>query len=117
MAGHSEEFLRLMTDAKIKIIDFHCPKKAIDLNNVDIEKILIYDESAHGKKKEIDSIGYTKDEKTRPLVVRLHEQVNGYRHELKKNKNIFPVVAPEKLLEKYKSICDKISSTMEKEFN
>lgn len=41
-------------DVQIKKIEFYCSKKAIYENNGDVGKILISNEFAHGKNKEIN---------------------------------------------------------------
>ena len=60
-----QQFLKYAGD-EIQKKNFHSSKKAVNVNNVNIEGILISDEFAHGKNKETDAkyfIGYQNDKK------------------------------------------------------
>ena len=99
-------------DADIKKIEFHCSKKTVNVNNVDVEKLLVSDEFTYGSNKERDAkhfIKYKQVKKIRPLV-------SGYRNKFKKNKCISFLSKDKLLLGKYEMIWDTIRSIMGKEF-
>ena len=72
-------------------MEFHCSKKLIPIDDIDVEKKLGSNDFACSKNKETYVkyfIGYKKVEEIRPLVVRLNQQRIGYLHEFKRTKYI-----------------------------
>lgn len=64
-------------------------KKAINVKNVDVEKILISDEFAYEKNKETDGkyfIRYKKSEQIRPVAIRLPQMSRYLKDKLKETK-------------------------------
>ena len=86
----TNEFLKF-DDFKIEKIMFYCFKKAIMVNNVKVEKILISNEFAYGKNKETNGKYFIRykndDEKIRALVVKLPQMI-GYPNEYRKTKYV-----------------------------
>ena len=74
----ANEFLKF-NDFKIEEIMFYCFKKAVMVNNVNVEKILISNEFAYGKNKETNGKYFIRykndDEKIGALVVKLLQMI------------------------------------------
>ena len=90
-------------------------KKAIDIEDVDIEIILVSGEFVYDKNKKVDAkcfIGY-KAGKNRPLFITL-PQMSGRLKKYKLNQCMSFEIKDEKLLEKYRSIWNTISNIIKK---
>ena len=73
---------------------FHCSKKAVNLNKVNIEKVLIFDEFTYVKKQRNGCkyfIGYKTDQKITPLFIKL-QQMTGFFNKFEKTDYISFVV-------------------------
>ena len=73
----------------LKKMERYYSKKAINVKNVDVEKILISDEFAYEKNKEKDGkyfIRYKKSEQIRPVAIRLPQMSRYLKDKLKETK-------------------------------
>ena len=98
---------------------FHNNKSLINTNEIEINKIVLFDKTSYGNKGSFKPyIGYRhKDETFSPLNVKL-PQLTGYiEHFNNGNKLINFLVADKELLKKYNEIWNKIKTLFKKEFD
>ena len=87
-------------------------KKTVNVNNVDVEKLLVSDEFTYDKNKERDAKHFSKYKK----VKKIRPLVSGYRNKFKKNKCISFLSKDKLLLGKYEMIWDRSETSWEKNF-
>ena len=93
---------------------FHACKQAIDLNLVDINKIVISDKFKHRDKGFKYFIGYKDDNIVRPLCIIL-PQMSGYiKHFEHGGKNMSFMIEDDSVLVKYNEIWNKIKDIKHK---
>ena len=95
----TKQFLKFV-DIEIEKKKFHSSKKAIGVNNVDVEKVFVCHEIVCGKNKEADAerfIEYQIGKKTRPLFIML-PQMSRYSYKAEKIQCMPFVINGEKLL-------------------
>ena len=88
------------SDTEIEKKKSYSSTKVIDVNKVDVEKILVSDELAYGKKKETDAkyfIGNKTGKKNRSLFIKLSKMMR-YINKVEESQYISLVIKYEKLL-------------------
>ena len=73
MSGKNIDF----EDRKIKKSDFYKNKKIINIDSIDVNKILVSKEESYGTKNSFKYIGYNDNDVIRPLCIKL-SQMTGY---------------------------------------
>ena len=97
--------------------EFHKSKQTIDLNLVDIRKIVISDKFKHNDNGFKYFIGYKEDDIVEPLCIIL-PQMSGYiKYFENGGKNMSFVIKDDDLLDKYNEIWDKIKETLNIKFH
>ena len=91
-------------DKKIKKIDFSKNKKAFQIDDIDINKILVSKKEPYGTKNALKYIiGYNDNDVIRPLCVRL-PQMTGFAKKFNKNVTISFRVKNKQFLKNYNKI-------------
>ena len=104
-------------DKKINKSNFYKNKKLFHLDDIDVNKILVYKKEPYGKKSSFKYfIGYSDNGNIRPLCIRLPQMV-GYVKCFDSNKTISFKVIDKKLLRKYTKMWERVSSLMNIEFD
>ena len=99
-------------DTEVKKSGFHKSKCPIDINKVNIGKIMISNEVSYGKKGFKCFVEYSDDNKTKPLCIMLPKMI-GYVKHFGETKYMSFLIEDEELLKEYKNkVRDKISSIM-----
>ena len=103
-------------DKKIKKIDFSKNKKAFQIDDIDINKILVSKKELYGTKNALKYIiGYNDNDVIRPLCVRL-PQMTGYARKLDENAAISFKAKNKQLLKNYNKIWEKVEKLMSVDF-
>ena len=99
---------------------FHKTTTSINIDEVDVNKITLFDKTSYGNKSSFKyGIGYIHKNEAllSPLNIKL-QQLNGYtKHFDDNNKYVNFLVNNKELLKKYNEIWDKIKSLTKKEFD
>ena len=99
-------------DKKIKKSDFHKNKKACQIDDIDVNKILVSKKEPYGKNNSlIYFIGYNDNDVIRPLCLRL-PQMTGYAKKFNENATMSFRVNNKQLLKNYNKIWEKIEKLM-----
>ena len=102
---------------KVNKKEFHRAKKAIDLDLVDTDKIVVSDRFKHSEEGSKYFIGYHKDEIVKPLCVIL-PQMNGYiKYFDNGGKNMSFLIKNSEVWEKYEEIWDVIKNKLNIKFH
>ena len=113
MSGKTLKF----DNIEVNIKEFHASKQAIDLNLVDINKIIISDKFKHIDKGFKYLIGYKDDNIVRPLCIIL-PQMSGYiKYPENGEKNMSFMIKDDSTLAKYNEIWNKIRKTLNIKFH
>ena len=98
---------------------FHNNKSSISINEIEINRIILFDKTSYGNKGSFKHyIGYRhKDETFSPLNVKLPQLTRYAKHFNNGDKLINFLVADKELLKKYNEILDKIKILLKKEFD
>ena len=105
-------------DKKIKKRDFYKNKKAFQIDDIDVNKMLVSKKEPYQKRTTKNAlkyfIGYNNDV-IRPLLVRL-PQITGYFKKFNENVTMSFRVNNKQLLEKYNKIWEKVEKLMRIDF-
>ena len=105
-------------DKKIKKRDFYKNKKAFQIDDIDVNKMLVSKKEPYQKRTTKNAlkyfIGYNNDV-IRPLLVRL-PQITGYFKKFNENVTMSFRVNNKQLLEKYNKIWEKVEKLMRVDF-
>ena len=113
MSGKTLKFDNIQVNKK----EFHASKQTIDVNLVDINKIVISDKFKHSDKCFKYFIGYKDDNIVRPLCIIL-PQMSGYIKYLETGgKSMSFMIEDDSILNKYNEICNKIKRTLTIKFH
>ena len=108
-----------MAIKKIKKSEFYKSKKAFQIDDVDVNKILVSKKEPYGTKNALKYfIGYNDNDVIRPLCLRL-SKTTGYINEFNENKNTIIMslrVNDEQLFKKYNKIWKKVEKLMRIDF-
>ena len=86
---------------KNKKSDFYINKKVVKIDDIGINKILVFKEEPYGTKNSLKNlIGYNDNDAIRPLCVRL-PQMTGYIRKFDGNATMSFKISNKKLLKKY----------------
>ena len=86
---------------KNKKSDFYINKKVVKIDDIGINKILVFKEEPYGTKNSLKNlIGYNDNDVIRPLCVRL-PQMTGYIRKFDGNATMSFKISNKKLLKKY----------------
>ena len=103
-------------DKKIKKIDFYKNKKAFQIYDIDINKILVSKKEPYGTKNVLKCIiGYNDNDVIRPLCVRL-PQMTGYAKKFNENATMSFRVNNKQLLKNYNKIWEKVEKLLKIDF-
>ena len=106
-------------DKKIKKSDFYKNKKAFQIDDIDVNKILVSKKEPYGTKNALKYfIGYNDNDVIRPLCLKL-SKMTGYINEFNENKNTIIMslrVNDEQLFKKYNKIWKKVEKLMRIDF-
>ena len=103
-------------DKKIKKIYFSKNKKAFQIDDIDINKILISKKEPYGTKNALKYIiGYNDNDVIRPLCVRL-PQMTGFAKKFNKNVTISFRVKNKQFLKNYNEIWEKVEKLLKIDF-
>ena len=104
-------------DKKIKTSDFYKIKKVINIDSIDVNKILVSKEEPYGTKNSFKYfIGYNDNDVIRPLCIKL-SQMTGYVRTFEGNTTMSFKIRDKQLLKKYNQIWKKIEKLLKIEFN
>ena len=94
-------------DKKIKKSDFYKNKKVAKIDDVDVNKILVFKEEPYGTKNSFKYfIGYNDNDVIRPLCIKL-SQMSGYVRTFESNATMSFKISNKQLLKKYNEIWKK----------
>ena len=97
-------------DKKIKTSDFYKIKKVINIDSIDVNKILVSKEEPYGTKNSFKYfIGYNDNDVIRPLCIKL-SQMTGYVRTFEGNTTMSFKIRDKQLLKKYNQIWKKIEN-------
>ena len=106
------EKILIFSNAAIIKNTFHRSNQPIDINKLDINKIVISDKDSFKY-----FIGYRSNDDIRPLCIKL-PQISGYAKYFDSNKKYINFsVSDKKLLKAYNAIWGEVTTLMKKEFN
>ena len=107
MSGESIIF----DDKKIKKCNFHKNNKLVKIDDIDVDKILVSKKESYGTNTSFKYfIGYSDNDGIKPLCIKLAQH-------FETNKTMSFEVIVNKLLKKYISSLEKISSLVGKKFD
>ena len=99
-------------DKKIKKSEFYRNKKAFQLDDIDVNKILVSKKEPYGTKNALKYfIGYNDNDVIRPLCLRL-PQMTGYAKKFNENAAMSFRVNNKQLLKNYNKIWEKVGKLM-----
>ena len=108
MSGKSINF----DDKKINKSSFYKNKKSLDLNNIDVNKILVSKKESYGTKNSHKYfIGCNDGDIIRPLCILLPKIIGNVKH-FDSNKTMSFKVSDNKKLKKYKKIWEKVANLL-----
>ena len=87
-----------LDDTEIEEHEFHQNKSSISINNIDINKIVVYNKLLFLKQNFKYFIGYKDDKKIRPLF---HPKMSIYRRDFDKIKCMYFLIKEETFFDKY----------------
>ena len=97
-------------DKKILKSDFYKNKKVINIDSIDVNKILVSKEEPYGTKNSFKYfIGYNDNDVIRPLCIKL-SQMTGYVRTFEGNTTMSFKIRDKQLLKKYNQIWKKIEN-------
>ena len=103
-------------EKKIKNIEFYKNKKVTSIDDVDVNKMLVYKKEPYGTKNSFKYfIGYNDNDIIRPLCIRL-PQMTGYARKFNENATMSFIVKDKKLLKSYTKIWETIEGLMKINF-
>ena len=103
-------------DKKIKKSDFHKNKKACQIDDIDVNKILVSKKEPYGKNNSlIYFIGYNDNDVIRPLCLRL-PQMTGYAKKFNENVTMSFRANNKQLLKNYNKIWEKVEKLLRIDF-
>ena len=112
----SEKTLKF-NNVKVNKKEFHKSKKAIDLDSVDTDKIVVSDKFQHNEGSFKYFIGYQEDENVKPLCIIL-PQMNGYiKHFENGGKNMYLSIKNNEVWEKHEDIWNVIKNKLNIKFH
>ena len=101
---------------KIKRSDFYKNKKAFQIDNNDVNKILVFKKEAYSTKNALKYfVGYIDKDVVRPLCLRI-SQMTGYFKKLNENATMCFIVNNKQLLKSYNKTWEKIDKLMRTDF-
>ena len=115
MSGKSIKF----GDEKVNKRSFYKNKEPFKVEDIDISKILVSKKETYGEKSFRYFIGYN-DDVVRPLCITIPQMVGYFKHfknNDKDSKRMSFSVTDNKLLKNYSKIWEKISNSLDKEFD
>ena len=103
-------------DKKIKTSDFYKNKKTLQIDDIDVNKILVSKKKAYGTKNTSKYfIGYSNNDVIRPLFLRL-PQMTGYAKKFNENVTMSFRANNKQLLKNYNKIWEKVEKLMRIDF-
>ena len=103
-------------EKKIKKCDFYKNKKAFQIDNVDVNKVLVSKKERYGTKKALKYfIGYNDNDVIRPLCVTL-PQMTGYAKKINGHLTMSFIANNKKLVKNYNKIWEKVKNLMRIDF-
>ena len=103
-------------DKKIKKSDFYKNKKAFQIDDIDVNKILVSKKEPYGTKNALKYfIGYNDNDVIRPLCVRL-PQMTGYARKFDENATMSFRANNKQLLKNYNKIWEKVEKLLRIDF-
>ena len=113
MSGKSINF----EDKKINKSSFYKNKKLFSLNDIDVNKISVSKKESYGTKNSHKYfIAYNDGDVIRPLCILLPQTI-GYVKHFDSNKTMSFKVNDNKLLKKYKKVCEKVGNLLNIKFD
>ena len=104
-------------DIEINKNSFYKNKKSLDLNKIDVNKILVSKKESYGTKNSHKYfIGYNDDDIIRPLCILLPKMI-GYVKHFDSNKTMSSKVSDNKILKKHKNIWEKVANLLTLKFD
>ena len=105
-----------LDDKKIKKSDFYKNKKAFQIDDIDVNKILVSKKEPYGTKNTLKYfIGYNDNDVIRPLCVRL-PQMTGYTKKFNENSTMSFRASNKHLLKNYNKIWEKVEKVLRIDF-
>ena len=102
---------------KINKSSFYKNKISLGLDNVDVSKILVSTKESYGAKKSHKYfIGYNDGDVIKPLCILLPKMI-GYAKHFDSNKTMSFKVSDNKLVKKYKKICENVANLLTIKFD
>ena len=112
MSGKSVNF----DDEKIKKSEFNKNKKVTSVDDIDVNKILVFKKKPYGTKNSVKYfIGYNDNDVITPLYVRL-PQMTGYTRKFDENATMPFRVNNKQLLKNYNKIWEKVDKLIRIDF-
>ena len=102
-------------DTDIQKYKFHQHKSPILINNIDVNKIVVFNKVSFDKKGLKYYIGYKDGEKVEPLCILL-PKMSACRRDFDETKYMSFLIKTDELLEKYNEIQEKFSNSIKKKF-
>ena len=106
-------------DKKMKKSEFYKHKKVFQIDDIDVNKILVFKKEPYGKYNSLKCfIGYNDNDFIRPLCLEI-SKMTGYINEFNENKNTITMslrVNDEQLFKKYNKIWKKVEKLMRIDF-
>ena len=103
-------------DKKIKKIDFYKNKKAFQIYDIDVNKILVSKKEPYGTKNVLKCIiGYNDNDVIRPLCVRL-PQMTGFAKRFNENATMSFKVKNKQFFKNYNAIWEKVEKLLKIDF-
>ena len=91
-------------DKKIKKSNFYKNRKAVTIDDIDVDKILVSKEEPYGSKNSFKYfIGYNDNDVIRPLCIKLSQMI-GYVRSFECNTTVSFKISGKQLLKKYNQI-------------
>ena len=107
----------IFDNKKINKSNFYKNKKLSKIDEVDVDRILVWKEESYGTKNSLKYfIAYNENDVIRPLYIKFLQMI-GYVKHFDSNKATSFKVIDNKLLKKYTKIWERSSSLMNIEFN
>ena len=103
-------------DTDIEEYKFHQNKSLILINDIDSNKIVVYNKLPFGEQDLKYFIGYKDAEKIRPLCI-FHRQIIIYKINFDENRRIYFLIKKEKVFIKYMEILEKVRNIIRNIFN
>ena len=104
-------------DVEVNKKELHVSKQAVDLNLVDIKKVVVSDKFEHSDKGLKYFIAYKDDNIIRPLCIILPQKSGYIKYFENGGKNISFMIEDDSVLVKYNEIWNKIKKTLRIKFH